>query len=124
MTWVPSDRMEAAELLAALVAWERICRSEGRPMGSGLRATMDDIRVVHAPRRSTTQHDEETSAFDGDHGTVDPADREFLSLAEVAKVFKVGLRTVQSWAQTGRLPVTRLGRAGYVRRSDLRELGQ
>ena len=51
-----------------------------------------------------------------------PANDEYLTTAEAAKVAKVTEGTVRRWARLGKLTTHRAGRVVRVRRSDLVEL--
>lgn len=125
MSWVPADRAVAAELLAALGAWERVCRSEGRTMHAELRAMTDDLRRVYGRRNDAERH----RATRGDSFVTGPepvatmgTTRQLLGLREVAGMFGVEVRTVQRWVQAGRLPAVRVGRAARVDPGDLPKL--
>lgn len=127
MSFVPADREAAGELLAALAAYERVCRSEGRTMHAELRAIVEGVKRLHGRRsdteRRTTTPGDTFAALSAASDTV-TEEREFLTLAEVAEMFDRSSRTVQRWVATGRLPASRMGRASYVHRSALRELGE
>ncbi|MDD9718625.1 helix-turn-helix domain-containing protein [Dinoroseobacter sp. PD6] len=51
-----------------------------------------------------------------------PPNASYLSVKEVAQVFRVCPKTVRRWIASGQLPATRLGRDWRIARSDLRAL--
>ncbi len=62
---------------------------------------------------------ENTSTHTG-HEPVNP-ESEYLTKIEVAQLFKLSTRTIDSWIAQGRLPYYRIGRTIRFRRSDIRE---
>ncbi|SDE80842.1 helix-turn-helix domain-containing protein [Ruegeria marina] len=49
-----------------------------------------------------------------------PANATFLSVKEVAALFRVCPKTVRRWIQSGELPATRLGRDWRIARNNLK----
>ncbi len=47
------------------------------------------------------------------------ADDELLTVAEVAKIFRVTLQTIRNWIEWGKLPAVRVGRQFLVRREHI-----
>ena len=47
-----------------------------------------------------------------------PSDAIYLSVKEVAKLFRVSTKTIRRWIYAGDLPATRLGRDWRIARSD------
>ena len=51
-----------------------------------------------------------------------PANATYLSVKEVAELFRICPKTVRRWITAGELPATRLGRDYRIARSDLKGL--
>ena len=51
-----------------------------------------------------------------------PQKADFLSVREVAALFRINPKTVRRWIASGTLPATRLGRDWRIARSDLKAL--
>lgn len=51
-----------------------------------------------------------------------PANATYLSVKEVAALFRICPKTVRRWIAAGELPATRLGRDHRIARSDLKAL--
>ena len=51
-----------------------------------------------------------------------PRSATYLSVKDVASVFRIHPKTVRRWIASGQLPATRLGRDWRIARSDLRAL--
>ena len=49
-----------------------------------------------------------------------PANATYLSVKEVAELFRICPKTVRRWIAAGELPATRLGRDYRIARSDLK----
>ncbi len=62
---------------------------------------------------------ENTSTTTG-HESAHP-ESEYLTKIEVAQLFQLSTRTIDSWIAQGRLPYYRIGRTIRFRRSDIRE---
>ncbi len=62
---------------------------------------------------------ENTSIHIG-HESAHP-ESEYLTKIEVAQLFQLSTRTIDSWITQGRLPYYRIGRTIRFRRSDIRE---
>lgn len=53
-----------------------------------------------------------------------PTDAQYLTVAEVSSLFRVGAKTVRRWIRSGDLPATRLGRDWRIARSDLKAFAE
>lgn len=51
-----------------------------------------------------------------------PANATYLSVKEVAALFRIDPKTVRRWIKAGTLPATRLGRDWRIARADLKGL--
>lgn len=51
-----------------------------------------------------------------------PTDAIFLTVQEVADLFRVTTKTVRRWINQGSLPATQIGRGWRIARSDLQQL--
>ena len=47
---------------------------------------------------------------------------EYLTVKEVAALFRISTKTVRRWIEAGNLPATRLGRDWRIARTDLKAL--
>ncbi|MBO9448554.1 helix-turn-helix domain-containing protein [Ruegeria sp. R14_0] len=51
-------------------------------------------------------------------------DAAYLSVRDVAALFRISTKTVRRWIKSGKLPATRLGRDWRVARNDLHALAK
>ncbi|WP_170433117.1 helix-turn-helix domain-containing protein [Ruegeria arenilitoris] len=51
-------------------------------------------------------------------------DAAYLSVRDVAALFRISIKTVRRWIKSGELPATRLGRDWRIARSDLYALAK